>query len=153
MRDGAILVLLIFVAGAVTGNRILSTAAAFVLALALLPGGSGVGFLCRYGVFLGLFFLTTAVLAPLAAGNLRFADVVATLLSPVGLVAVLGGTMSSIMNHKGVDLLQLEPRVAAGVVLGSLVSIAFFGGIPVGPVMAAGLTAVLLDVLRALGVL
>jgi uncharacterized membrane protein (DUF441 family) len=57
------------------------------------------------------------------------------------------------MNHKGVDLLQLEPRVAAGVVLGSLVSIAFFGGIPVGPVMAAGLTAVLLDVLRALGVL
>lgn len=93
------------------------------------------------------------MLAPLAAGNLRFADVVATLLSPVGLVAVLGGTMSSIMNHKGVDLLQLEPRVAAGVVLGSLVSIAFFGGIPVGPVMAAGLTAVLLDVLRALGVL
>ncbi|MDK2927045.1 MAG: hypothetical protein PWR31_735 [Bacillota bacterium] len=153
MRDGAILVLLIFVAGAATGNRILSTAAAFVLALALLPGESGVGFLCRYGVFLGLFFLTTAVLAPLAAGNLRFADVVATLLSPVGLVAVLGGTMSSIMNHKGVDLLQLEPRVAAGVVLGSLVSIAFFGGIPVGPVMAAGLTAVLLDVLRALGVL
>ncbi|HHY92718.1 MAG TPA: DUF441 domain-containing protein [Firmicutes bacterium] len=153
MRDGLILVGLILIAALTTGNRILGSAAACVLALAFLPGQSGVAFLCHHGLFLGLFFLTTAVLAPLAGGDLRLADVAATLLSPIGLVAVLGGTMSSIMNHKGVDLLQLEPRVAAGVVLGSLVSIAFLGGIPVGPVMAAGLTAVLLDVLRALGLL
>ncbi|MDI3538232.1 MAG: hypothetical protein PWP12_598 [Bacillota bacterium] len=153
MRDGIIMVFLIMAAALATGNKILGGAAAFVLALAVLPGQEGISFLCRHGIFLGLFFLTTAVLAPLVRGDLRFADVVATLLSPLGLVAVLGGTMSSIMNHKGVDLLQLEPRVAAGVVLGSLVSIAFFGGIPVGPVMAAGLTAVLLDVLRALGII
>jgi len=153
MREGTILVALIFMAGLFTGNRILAGAGAFILCLAFLPTPAPMAFCSRHGLFLGLFFLTVSVLAPIAEGNLRFSEVVATLLSPVGAVAILGGIMSSIMNFKGVTLLQLEPQVVAGVVIGSLVSIAFFGGIPVGPVMAAGLTAVLLDALRGLGLL
>ncbi len=105
-------------------------------------------------VFLGLLLLTVAVLAPLlAGGEFGLADIMATLFSPTGLVAIIGGVLSSLMNRRGVTLLQWEPSLAAGVVLGSSYFHGFLGGIPVGPVMAAGLASVLIDILRALNIL
>lgn len=153
MKEGPVLLILIFLIGMFTKNQVLTGAAAFVLALGLAPLKPALVLFCRYGVFLGLLFLTVAVLAPLMAGEFGLADIMATLFSPTGLVAIIGGVLSSLMNRKGVTLLQWEPSLAAGVILGSLISMAFLGGIPVGPVMAAGLAGVMIDILRALKIL
>lgn len=153
MKEGSILLVAILSIGIFTRNKVLATAAAVVLGLGLAPFKSVLLFFCYHGVFLGLLFLTIAVLAPLMAGQFGLADIIATLFSPVGLVAIVGGLFSSIMNRKGVHLLQWEPSLATGVILGSLISMAFFGGIPVGPVMAAGLASVLIDILRALNII
>ncbi len=103
-------------------------AAAFVLVLGLEPLRPALLLFCQHGVFLGLLLLTVAVLAPLlAGGEFGLADIMATLFSPTGLVAIIGGVLSSLMNRRGVTLLQWEPSLAAGVVLGSLISMAFFG--------------------------
>ncbi len=153
VREGPVLLLLMLLVGMFTGNRVLGGAAAFVLVLGLLPLRWLHMFFCSHGVFLGLFFLSVAVLAPLGVGEYGLADIIATLFSPVGLVAICGGILSSLMNKQGVDLLKLEPSLVAGVILGSLIAMAFLGGIPVGPVMAAGLASVLIKILRALNIL
>lgn len=153
MSEGSVLLILILLIGILTKNRILGGAAAFVLALQLPTLRPILLFSHRYGVFLGLFFLTVAVLAPLGLKELGMGEIIATLFSPVGVVAIVGGILSSLMNKRGVDLLQYEPSLAVGVILGSLVSMAFLGGIPVGPVMAAGLASVLTDILRLLKIL
>ena len=153
MKEGLVLLVLILLIGVFTKNPVLGSAAAFVLLLGLAPLRPALVFFCHYGVFLGLFFLTVAVLAPLMAGQFGLADIMATLFSPLGLVAIIGGVFSSLMNLKGVNLLQWQPSLAAGVILGSLISMAFLGGIPVGPVMAAGLASVLIDILRVLRIL
>jgi len=151
--EGPILLVLILLIGIFTRNPVLAGAAVLVLALGGKPLRPVLLLFYQRGVLLGLLLLTAAVLAPLMIGELGLADIASSLFSPYGLAAVLGGVLSSIMNRRGVALLQLEPSLAAGVVLGSLISIAFFEGIPVGPVMAAGLTSVLIAILRGLNML
>lgn len=153
MKEGPVMLALVFLIGIFTKNPVLTGAAAFVLVLGLEPLRPALLLFCQHGVFLGLLLLTVAVLAPLLAGEFGLDDIMATLFSPTGLVAIIGGVLSSLMNRRGVTLLQWEPSLAAGVVLGSLISMAFLGGIPVGPVMAAGLASVLIDILRALNIL
>ena len=40
-------------------------------------------------------------------------------------------------------MLKFDPQLIVGLVLGSILGIVFFRGIPVGPLMAAGITAIL----------
>jgi uncharacterized membrane protein (DUF441 family) len=49
------------------------------------------------------------------------------------------------MCSLGLALLEARPEVMVGLVLGTIVGVAVLGGIPVGPLAAAGLAAVLLD--------
>jgi uncharacterized membrane protein (DUF441 family) len=150
VAEGPILLTLILIIGIFTGNQVLSAAAAFVLILGLPPLRPALELLCHQGVFLGLLLLTMAVLAPMMAGKFGLTDIMVNLFSPLGIAGIIGGVLSSIMNRRGVTLLRWKPSLAAGVVLGSLISMAFFGGIPVGPVMAAGFTSVLMDLFRIL---
>jgi uncharacterized membrane protein (DUF441 family) len=48
------------------------------------------------------------------------------------------------MNGKGLDLLKVDPELIVALVIGSIFGIVFLRGIPVGPLMAAGITAMLL---------
>jgi uncharacterized membrane protein (DUF441 family) len=66
-------------------------------------------------------------------------------------LALLGGALATYMNGKGLDLLKVDPQLIIGLVIGSIFGILFMRGIPVGPLMAAGITAFLLKVFRLLG--
>jgi uncharacterized membrane protein (DUF441 family) len=46
------------------------------------------------------------------------------------------------------DLLKVDPQLIVGLVIGSIFGILFMRGIPVGPLMAAGITAFLLRLLK-----
>jgi uncharacterized membrane protein (DUF441 family) len=59
----------------------------------------------------------------------------------------LGGALATYLNGGGLKLLQIDPEIIFGVVIGSIIGITFFGGIPVGPLMAAGLTALFLNII------
>ncbi|RYD02533.1 hypothetical protein N752_24705 [Desulforamulus aquiferis] len=50
------------------------------------------------------------------------------------------------MNGEGLTLLKMDPQLIFGMVIGSVFGIVFLGGIPIGPLMAAGLTALFLEV-------
>ena len=63
-----------------------------------------------------------------------------------GIIALTGGAIATYMNGKGLDLLKVDPQLIVGLVIGSIFGILFMRGIPVGPLMAAGITALFLKI-------
>ena len=98
----------------------------------------------RRGLELGLLFLTIGVLVPFASERISMKDILSVFTTWQGIIALLGGAIATYMNGKGLELLKIDPQLIVGLVIGSIFGIIFMRGIPVGPLMAAGITAFLL---------
>jgi uncharacterized membrane protein (DUF441 family) len=124
----------------------LVAAAAILLGLRLLPNLPAIALLERTGIDIGITFLSLAVLAPIARGRGPI-NLVALLASPQALLAVAGGIVASWVCARGVTLLRLRPEATVGLIIGSILGASLLGGIPVGPLFAAGLAWVFLRLL------
>ncbi len=138
--------LIIFLIGVVTKNNLLSAAAGIVMVMGFMNLDQFYPLLARRGIEIGLLFLTTTLLIPFATGNVTLRDIQNTLTSPIGLFAIIGGILGAYLNGQGIDLVQVKPEVIPGILIGVVISVSFFGGVSVGPVMAAGITAVLINI-------
>lgn len=134
------LVLLIIV-GLIGRSPIIATAASMLLVLKLTSLERFFPTVERRGMELGLLFLTISVLVPFASEKVTWKDITPLFSTAVGILALAGGAIATYMNGKGLDLLKSEPQLIVGLVIGSIIGIVFFRGIPVGPLMAAGITA------------
>jgi len=101
----------------------------------------------RRGLEIGLLFLMLSVLTPLAKCKFSVDELKGGLFSWAGLFALLGGVLATHLNDEGLNLLKNYPELLLGLIIGSIIGIVFFGGIPVGPLMAAGLAAFFLKIL------
>ena len=147
-NETALLVALLGVA-LVAKNRLITVAAAVVILLRLVKAPPQVlGFLEEWGVEIGLIFLTLAVLAPLASGRIVVRNLPSLLLTPVGIAGLIGGLVAAWMNARGIEYLQAEPTTIIAMVVGSVLGATFLRGIPVGPLAAAGITWMLVALLR-----
>jgi len=104
-------------------------------------------FLEKRGLEIGLLFLLLSILVPVATEKITKNEILYSFLSLPGILAILGGALATYLNGDGLKLLQIDPEIIFGVVIGSIIGITFFGGIPVGPLMAAGLTAFFLNII------
>ncbi|AQS56583.1 DUF441 domain-containing protein [Novibacillus thermophilus] len=143
---GDILLVGLIVIGIIGRSPIIATAASFLLILKLSHLEHYFPAIERRGLELGLLFLTIAVLIPFANGSIGYKDVLSVFTSAPGILALIGGALATYMNGKGLDLLKIDPELIVGLVIGSIFGILFMRGIPVGPLMAAGITAFLLKV-------
>ncbi|RXZ78278.1 DUF441 domain-containing protein [Paenibacillaceae bacterium] len=142
MSGETILVALIVI-GLIGKSPIISTAACTLLIVKLLHLDRYLPSIERRGLELGLLFLTFSVLVPFAAGRVQSKEIMAALTSWPGWLALAGGAIATYVNSKGLEMLKLDPQLIVGLVIGSILGIVFFRGIPVGPLMAAGITAIL----------
>ncbi|MDQ6421062.1 DUF441 domain-containing protein [Paenibacillus sp. LHD-117] len=148
---GEIVLVGLIIIGVIGRSSIIATAACILLAVKLvhleryLPG------IERRGLELGLLFLTLSVLVPFASGKIGVKEFTAVLTSWQGILALLGGAAATYINSKGLDLLRIDPQIIVGLVLGSIAGIVLLRGIPVGPLMAAGITAILYKLFRLIG--
>ncbi len=143
MNPDLFLILLIIV-GVIGRSPIISTAASLLLILKLTHLERYFPTVERRGLDLGLLFLTIAVLVPFATGRVSTKELASMFTSLPGILAIVGGMLATYMNGKGLDLLKMDPQLIIGLVIGSIVGIVMLRGIPVGPLMAAGITAFLL---------
>jgi uncharacterized membrane protein (DUF441 family) len=143
MNPDLFLILLIIV-GVIGRSPIISTAASLLLILKLTHLERYFPTVERRGLELGLLFLTIAVLVPFATGRVSTKELASMFTSLPGILAIVGGMLATYMNGKGLDLLKMDPQLIIGLVIGSIVGIVMLRGIPVGPLMAAGITAFLL---------
>lgn len=138
-----IILVIFIVIGLVGRSPLIATAASLLLIIRLIHLERFFPSIERRGLEFGLLFLTIAVLVPFATGKVSTKDIVNIFTSVPGILALLGGVVATYMNGKGLDLLQIEPGIIVGLVTGSIIGVVFFRGIPVGPLMAAGITAFL----------
>lgn len=142
--NGNILLVALIIIGMLGRSPIITTAACILLVVKLVNLDRYLPSIERRGLELGLLFLTMGVLVPFASGKIQLKDVTDMFTSWPGIIALCGGAAATWMNGKGLDLLKFDPQLIVGLVIGSIFGIIFLRGIPVGPLMAAGITAMLL---------
>ena len=59
------------------------------------------------------------------------------------LAAVLVGVLVAWLAGRGVPLMSEQPVLVTGLLLGTIIGVAFLGGIPVGPLIAAGILSLI----------
>ena len=128
-------------------SSILATAACLLLVIKLTRLYSLFPLLERRGLELGLLFLMISVLVPFATGKVSPREILSSFTSVTGILAILGGTLATYMNGQGLNMLEIEPELMVGLVVGGIVGIVFLKGVPVGPLMAAGLTALFIKII------
>lgn len=142
--NGELLLVILIIIGMVGRSHIITTAACVLLIIKLVSLERFLPTIERRGLEFGLLFLTMGVLVPFASERISQKDIWSVFTSVPGILALLGGAIATYMNGKGLDLLKLDPELIVGLVIGSIFGILFLRGIPVGPLMAAGITAFLL---------
>jgi uncharacterized membrane protein (DUF441 family) len=147
MNADFILVGLIII-GLVGRSPILTTAACLLIIVKLVHLERYLPAIERRGMEFGLLFLTLAVLVPIASGKIQTKDLTAAFSSWTGWVALAGGALATYLNSRGLDMLKIDPQLIVGILIGSIMGILFLRGIPVGPLMAAGITALLLKIVQ-----
>lgn len=102
-------------------------------------------FLSNKGIEIGLIFLLMAIMAPMLINPLGWQDIKHMLTNWKVLVAIVAGILATQFNGMGLQLLDKMPQLVIGIVIGALIGIVAFGGIPVGPLMAAGIAAIIIE--------
>lgn len=147
MQRANVILLLLILMGFFAESTLLATAGCILLVLRLSKLHRLMLILEKRGLEVGLIFLMLSVLVPLAHDNIIYRDLIEKTISPQGLLALIGGALATHMNGEGLKLLKLDPQLIFGMVMGSILGIVFLDGIPIGPLMAAGLTALFLEVI------
>nr|WP_024968033.1 DUF441 domain-containing protein [Pantoea sp. IMH] len=98
----------------------------------------------RQGVTVGIIILTIGVMAPIASGAIPTSTLMHTFMSWKSLLAIAVGVFVSWVGGRGVTLMSGQPTIVAGLLIGTLVGVSLFRGVPVGPLIAAGLVSLLI---------
>jgi uncharacterized membrane protein (DUF441 family) len=142
--SGEVTLVILIVIGIIGRASVLATAASLLLILKLshlerfFPG------LERRGLELGLLCLMIVVLIPLVSSDrVSTKELLSSFFTLPGLLGILGGLLATYFNGQGLSLLRSSPELMVSIVVGSILGIVFLKGIPVGPLMAAAITALL----------
>jgi uncharacterized membrane protein (DUF441 family) len=147
---GEIILVALIIIGIVGRASILATAASLLLMMKLLSLQRFFPMMERRGLELGLLFLMISVLVPLVNGKIQTKDLLGTFLTVGGICAILGGIIATYVNGQGLYMLKMDPELMVGMIVGSVLGIVVFKGIPVGPLMAAAIAAMLMKLYQYL---
>ncbi len=93
----------------------------------------------KNGINWGVTVITIAVLVPIATGAIGFKDLGAALKSPYAWIALTAGILVALIAKSGVVLLAEDPHITTALVFGTILAVALFNGVAVGPLIGAGI--------------
>jgi uncharacterized membrane protein (DUF441 family) len=128
------------------GSGLVAASAAVLLAIRVVKLQALLPILSESGITIGLLFLTLVMLVPFAVGRVDFRQVLRTLTTWPGIAALLAGAIATHLNGQGLDILTHHSELMVAIILGSIIGIVIWGGIPVGPLMAGGLMYMMLEI-------
>ncbi len=82
-------------------------------------------------------------MAPIASGTLPPSTLIHSFLNWKSLVAIAVGVIVSWLGGRGVTLMGSQPQLVAGLLVGTVLGVELFRGVPVGPLIAAGLVSLI----------
>jgi uncharacterized membrane protein (DUF441 family) len=143
--DMTSLLLLVFAAlGIISSNTPVTVAMVFLLLLRVLNVNQAFPWLEKYGLTVGIIILTIGVMAPLASGKMSLQTIGESFLHWKSLLAIGVGLLVAYLGGRGASLMSAQPTVVAGLLIGTVLGVALFKGVPVGPLIAAGILSLLL---------
>lgn len=145
MNTTTVMLVFLMLLGILGRSNIIASASAILLLLQFTNLQRIYPLLERRALEAGLIFLVVSVLVPFASGRVSSRDMLHSFISLPGIIAITSGIIATHMNCQGLELLQRFPQMMIGMVIGSIIGVAFFGGIPVGPLMAGGIAALLVQ--------
>ncbi len=143
--DAVVVLLVCLALGLVGRNPLIVAASAALLLLTLGRMGTLIQWVGQHGTTVGVFLLIVSLMAPVAAGQLSLAGFTGELLRPSGLIAVGVAAAAAYFGRGGVQFLQSYPAALVGLIVGSVLGTIVLRGVPTGPLIASGITALLLD--------
>ncbi|MFC0187901.1 DUF441 domain-containing protein [Fictibacillus aquaticus] len=104
----------------------------------------------KKGINWGVTVITIAVLVPIATGEIGLKQFGSSMKSSYAWIALLSGIAVALIAQKGIILLQDDPHITAALVFGTILAIALFNGVAVGPLIGAGIAYLAMKTLEFL---
>lgn len=135
-----VFLLLLLGIGFLAKNQSLIIAACFLVIVKLVGlDDKFFGTIQAKGINWGVTVITIAVLVPIATGEIGFKELMEALKSPYAWIALGAGMAVALIAKNGLTLLANDPHITAALVLGTVLAVALFKGVAVGPLIGAGI--------------
>ncbi|KOP67735.1 hypothetical protein AMS62_22610 [Bacillus sp. FJAT-18019] len=130
--------------GIISSNTAVTVAMLVLLFIRVTGFQQAFPWLEKYGLTLGVIILTIGVMSPLASGKMSLQSIGESFLNWKSLLAIAVGMLVAYLGGRGATLMGSNPTVVAGLLVGTVLGVALFRGVPVGPLIAAGLLSLLI---------
>ncbi|KOQ92018.1 DUF441 domain-containing protein [Pluralibacter gergoviae] len=145
MFDPTLLILLGLAAlGLSSHNTTVAVAILVLIIVRVTPLNGFFPWIEKQGLTVGIIILTIGVMAPIASGTLPASTLLHSFVNWKSLIAIAVGIFVSWLGGRGVQLMGTQPQMVAGLLVGTVLGVALFRGVPVGPLIAAGLVSLLI---------
>ncbi|SNQ28565.1 DUF441 domain-containing protein [Acinetobacter apis] len=131
--------------GILSNNSSITIASAVLIIVKVSPLSAYFPFLQSHALNIGITILTIGVLTPIASGKLAGDSLIKSFLSIKSLCAIAIGLLVAWLGGRGVKLMSSQPDVIAGLLIGTVAGVALFKGVPVGPLIAAGILSLIVS--------
>ncbi|GAA4078109.1 DUF441 domain-containing protein [Amphibacillus indicireducens] len=103
-------------------------------------------FIQQKGMTIGITIITISVLVPIATGEIGFKELVDSVKSYYGWIALGSGLFVAIVARGGLDLLTNDPHLTTALVMGTIIAVVFLQGVAVGPLIGAGIAYMIMRI-------
>lgn len=141
----ALILLILAGLGLLSGNSTVTIAMVILLLLRVTQAHTVFPWIEKYGLTIGIIVLTIGVMAPIASGKYDLATLTASFMNWKSLLAIAVGIFVSYLGGRGVGLMSTSPTIVAGLLVGTIIGVALFRGVPVGPLIAAGILSMFIS--------
>ncbi len=148
MSEPYIILLVVLGLAFISKNIPVSAAVIVLLILKTFRLNSVIMFFDNRGIQIGLVFMMVALLAPIVLGEFGLDKFPDFMKEPVGILSCIVGIAVTIFASQGVDLMAKNPVIVPMTIVGIIAGVVFFKGVPTGPLIASGLTAVLYGLIK-----
>ncbi|QNS14909.1 DUF441 domain-containing protein [Mannheimia bovis] len=139
----ALLLVVLIVLGLVSQNNAVTISAAVLLIMQQTLLSKYIPSIDQYGLKIGIIILTIGVLSPLVSGRIMLPEL-NQLLNWKMLVSIIAGVLVAWLGGRGVGLMGNQPVLVTGLLIGTIIGVALFKGVPVGPLIAAGILSLII---------
>ncbi|MFD2672101.1 DUF441 domain-containing protein [Marinicrinis sediminis] len=140
----ALLLLLLAALGVISKNMTITIAMLVLVLLRVLQLHKWFPYIEKHGITVGIVILTIGVMTPIASGRITLHEIARSFTNWQSLLAVVVGILVAYLGSRGVALMTANPMIVTGILVGTILGVALFKGVPVGPLIAAGILAMLL---------
>ena len=141
-----IALIVLLVCGILSHNSSVTIASAVLIVVRISPLDQYFPFLQTHALNIGITILTIGVLTPIASGKIQGEMILKSFMSYKSILAIVIGLLVAWLGGRGVKLMSNQPDVVAGLLIGTVAGVAVLRGVPVGPLIAAGLLSLLIGI-------